>query len=405
MQYMADPTLARELSVALRISYTLSPAEFFIDPEWLNCHWGHPECFAMLVDIADLYDCYPDPLTEFLEYCWRHQLLDWHHFIPTEMELELEQRVYAQFAREGPTDDVLESIHFLGVRPAYEEIVWDLISHAVQVPAPHHIALALWRVHGPLPDRHVTIGALTMLEELMAGDNALLQGDALRVVGGLKMSQVAPMLGSIALLAHTRTHARRIILGMGCHRRYAARVASAVNQHGWHDYLLGGHHRMMYGLLDMLQDNGQWSVFLGLYKDEPDTAVALGIFTRILAMGIRFEDSEFMALVVARPCLWRYSTPTSVHTAVHYMYYQGQVPPFASYFYEALQLYPAVVDSISARAPLVRKAVRWAHMKLLVCCIAASPVKDAKRAKRDDNVLLALARHPESWPVVVGLLY
>lgn len=396
--YLTDPTLASELLAALDTARTASPGEFYIRQQWLNCHWEHPEAFAALVEISDLYNRAPEPLPRFLEYCWRHQLVDWHHFIPFELG-DLEPSVFAQFAREGPTDDVLESIHFLGRRPAYDEIVWDLISQAIQAPAPHPTGLILWRITGPLPDRYVTPGALSVLEDLLVGDHALLQGEALRVCTCLKMSQVAPMLGAIALLAHTRTRARRIILGMGGHGRYKARVASAVKQHGWHEYLTGGHRNLLYELLDMLQEHRRWDVFLGLYDSAPYSAVGRGVFTRLMEnCTTLWED-----IPQGYCCLW--TTPTSVHSAVHYMYYQGQVPPFAHYFNEALQAHPDAVANIAKRAPLVRKEVRWAHMKLLVCCLPRRerPAKRAKAGARD--VLLALARHPESWPIVLGFLY
>jgi hypothetical protein len=239
-----------------------------------------------------------------------------------------------------------------------------------------------------------------VLEDLLAGDNALLQSEALRVVAGLRMSHVAPMLGTIALLAHTRTRARRIILGMGGHGSYKVRVASAVKQYGWHEYLTGGHRNLLYELLDMLQEHRRWDVLVSLYDSAPYSAVGRGVFTRMMEMDTANDIRQGYC------CLW--TTPTSVHSAVHYMYYQGQVPPFVSYFYQALEEHPDAVATIAARAPLVRRAVRWAHMKLLVCCITAPPATGttrAKRAKRDDDVLLALARHSEAWPIVLGLLY
>ena len=385
--YKHDHTRAPELLAAIKAAHETGPASLDIDQELLNIHWEHDDTFAMLTEINDDYHCTPKPIERFFQDCWRRKRVNWHHFIPYAMPYDLEKLVYDQFEHEGATHEVLESIYWLNRRGGHDDKVYYLIKSGMLAPVPSYYALRLWSRYQPLPNPSTAV--LSALEGMLGTDRT-----AMRIAESLGMDQVLSILDTVAALAPTRTRAARIILHMGQHLEYAARVADAVRPHGFHEYLMNGHHYLLYQLLDIMRDNDCYAPLYQLYWEHGAAAVERGVFTCIMEMG--------GGGINLRAAIYN---PTGVHAAVHYMYFRGQVPAFSIYFHQALREYPDAVAHIAKRAPLIHAAVRWANAKLLVCCLALSE-RSAKRTKScGDDILLTMHRYHQAWGGVLSFLY
>jgi len=409
--YLQDPTLAPELTAALR-RHAGDP-ELIVNQAWLDCHWHHPEAFEMLVEIArdhpDLDDREPQPITRFMKYCWHHKLQDWHHFIRL-AHLDSEpfaHMIYAQFAHEGPTDDVLESLCFLSnstESDRFADVVHGMMLAALsrECHGAQARALRLWRRY-PLPREYVTAEMVLKFRQLLK--DPLVQHRALRIFEHFTFRVAKQMLDEIAEVAvhgltlEAEDRARAIITGLS-YGRGACHVARAVVQHGWHDYLTGLHHQVQFLILDFLQTHRRFDMLLALYDIAAHVSVARGVFTRIMEM--RPTALERMCIGTGGDLCG--GSPMNMHAAVHYMYFKGQVPPFKVYFYQALQAHPDAVATIAERAPAVRVEVRWARIKLLACCLMLGGTAPVAKRPKVSCAMAKLAEYQEAWTIVLGYL-
>jgi len=403
--YLNDPRHAQELLNCLK-DLDVAEAEPIINQAWLDCHWHNLDCRDMLVKISDMFDRRPEPMLNFLVVCWNNDFEDWHHFIELDMleEDELAIAIYARFDYEGPTEDVLDSMMFLRHDPDSDQfadpIMGRMIKRGMSAPAVQTDLLKLWRRYGP-SDACSSTSALTRLKTLLPGE----QGhDAIRVVECLKMREVRPMLPEIALLATGYStwpqsrRARRIMLDLG-DSKYAKSVALAVRRQPWHAYVTRLNHKTLFHMLEYLRDNRAMTCLVDMFNRAPTGRRLGGVFTRVMECDPDSRELNSMRWEPQAECF-----PTDVHSAVYYMYMYGQPPPDVRLFHSALLWHPLAVENIAKRAHLVKAELNWARHRLLLCCMSRV-IDSAKRPKIPDSCcLLALARHTEAWPVVVGFL-
>lgn len=408
-RYLDDPTAAEDLVRAL---VAHSDPALLINQAWLNCHWDHPDAIELLVDISDIYGLAPEPLQEFMHVCWARNEPAWHHFLTLDLledQPGLAGQIYGRFVDEGPSDEVIDSMMFLqGTLDSddYAKEIMPCMINRGMLSNPCAGLLKLWRRYGVCEG--IEEPALIALSYKLGRQE--LANYAIRVIECLKFRDIRPMLKNIAHLAcngpaldiATR-RARRVMVdvstGMYCKHVACAICAGAF---GWHAWMARLHHACQWRLLDYMRDHRAMDPMIDLMNTFPSSALRHGVFTRIMQMDPDYFERADINHVPEE------TFPTSVHSAVHYMYMRGQPPPAIAFFYAALDMYPSAVQCIALRAPLVRCEVTWARRKLLLCAMAAAnaarPVKSVHGTKGPTDVLKVLTAHECIWPAVLQFL-
>ena len=285
-RYMADPSVAFELLGAL-----MEHDASVVAPEWLNCHWDHPDGIAFIVDISDIYNMAPEPLAEFMHVCWARGDTAWHHFITLEIIEEnpdLAKQIYDRFVAEGPTDEVVESMLFLRASLDSDRYADDIMPGMINEGMrtnPCNGILKLWRRYyvcdGVEPAALKTLGGL-LGEEWTAYT-------AIRAAECLKIRDVRNILDQIAALGAKDApfaavaHARGIMRDLS-DGHAAADVARAVRKQTWHPYIEQLNPSCLWKMLGYLRDNSAMRPLANLLNQFTPLAIKRGVFTHIMEL-------------------------------------------------------------------------------------------------------------------------
>ena len=408
-RYTREPSVVNAL---LRAIVAHDDPALLIEQAWLGCHWDHPDAIEFLVDINDLYGLAPEPLQEFMHVCWARNEPAWHHFLTLDLletQPELAGQIYSRFVDEGPSDEVIDSMMFLQGTLDSDDYAKEIMPYMINrgmLSNPCSGLLKLWRRYGVCEGLEEP--ALIALSYKLGRQE--LANYAIRVVECLKFRDIRPMLDNIAHLACNgpavdiaARRARRVIVdvstGMCC--KHVARAICA-GAFGWQSWMARLHHACQWRLLDYMRDHRAMDPMIDLMNTFPSSALRHGVFTRIMQMDPDYFERADINHVPEE------TFPTSVHSAVHYMYMRGQPPPAIAFFYAALDMYPGAVSCIALRAPLVHREVTWARRKLLLCAMAAAnaarPVKSVHGTRGATDVLKVLTAHECVWPAVMQFL-